>query len=243
MYREFVRQMKVSERKLLGDALLADTNPRDRRRDTLKWLAVGMGGLILCAVPVIAASHLIPEGVVRGGWQRVAVMACALTIAVFSLAGLICFYVMTQVIRSHFEVNRLRSEFRRETAPEIRNALADGQVIVKEVAATAVIELAEYEDEGSGWLFDIGAGQVLFLKGQSYEPEDESLPWPNSEFEIVRTRHGKMWVGIFCHGEELEPVRVLELSDCRHEIAWKDGEELLAGEINSVADSLLDKAT
>lgn len=182
----------------------------------------------------------MPGGMVRGPEDLAAVVACGFIVAIFGLAAIVCLYAMISILQSRFQMHRLQATFARDRVPVIREALADGRVKVKHVTAAAVIELAEFEDEGSGWLFDVGSGQVLLLKGQKYVPENEADPWPNSEFEIVRTQRGAWWMGLFCRGTELKPIRTLELSDCRKDFAWgEDREELLDGDISSVADGLL----
>ncbi|HEV7591346.1 MAG TPA: hypothetical protein VGO40_24750, partial [Longimicrobium sp.] len=54
----------------------------------------------------------------------------------------------------------------------LTRALEDGRVTVKRVSAVAVIEIEPLEDEGTGYVFDLGDGRVLFLKGQEYVPTE-----------------------------------------------------------------------
>jgi hypothetical protein len=37
-----------------------------------------------------------------------------------------------------------------------------------EVLATDAVTIEEYEDEGAGFIFDVGNGQLFFLNGQQY---------------------------------------------------------------------------
>lgn len=64
------------------------------------------------------------------------------------------------------------------------------------------------------------------------------MRWPNSEFEIVRTVHGDVWVGIFCLGEELAPVRELETSQCIDDFVWEAREEVLEGDLEQFVKSI-----
>jgi hypothetical protein len=63
--------------------------------------------------------------------------------------------------------------------------------------------------------------------------------WPNSVFEFVRSREGKLWLGMVCRGEALTPLRTIELGACRDDVRWEDRGELLTGDISMIADSLL----
>ena len=114
-----------------------------------------------------------------------------------------------------------------------------GEVVPSDAAAKAVIELEEFVDEGGGYIFDIGDGQVLFLKGQQYFPVNDEMPWPNTSFEIVRTNPGNRWVGIFCYGGELPPIRTIETSECNEDVVWAEHEEIADGDLESFAKSLL----
>ena len=120
----------------------------------------------------------------------------------------------------------------------MKKALENGRVSIKKVKSNRVIEIEEYEDEGAGYIFDIGNGKILFLKGQRFFPADESMEWPNSEFEIVRTVHGNLWIGIFCYGKGLEPAQVIPTSKCKQDIVWADREDLLNGNVDDFAHSI-----
>ena len=155
-----------------------------------------------------------------------------------ALAAIICLYAIIVLLGGHVRWSRYHRDFVRRDIPEIEAALDDGRVFVKRVSAEAVIEIVEFEDEGSGYIYDIGGGRILFLNGQRIFPVDEEMAWPNSEFEIVRTVHREMWVGIFCSGRELAPVHELETSACIDDIVWADREEVLDGDIEQFAHSI-----
>ncbi len=55
----------------------------------------------------------------------------------------------------------------------------------------------------------------------------------------MRSRQGGLWLGIVCRGEEMTPLRTLDLGDCRDDVRCEDREELLTGDIDMIADSLL----
>jgi hypothetical protein len=136
----------------------------------------------------------------------------------------------------HVVVRSVRNERNREYADaylakrqrELARVLEDGRVTVKRVPAVAVVELEPMEDEGSGYLFDLGDGRVLFLKGQEYMPTgDDDPPWPNTEFEIVRATLDNTFIDLHCHGDALPPLRVIPGDDCDPESAWHEREEVL----------------
>ena len=115
-----------------------------------------------------------------------------------------------------------------EIAPLIESALREGLVSSKKVSASSVIVIEEFEDEGSGYLFDVGNTQTLLLKGQTYYPIVDDNPWPNSDFEIVRTTDGKYELGLFCTGHELKPDRTFQTEDCIDNFVWDAKEELFS---------------
>jgi hypothetical protein len=65
------------------------------------------------------------------------------------------------------------------------------------------------------------------------------MPWPNTQFEIVRTVVGNHLVGVFCQGEKLEPRRVIAMEECQDDIVWADREELVDGDLEQFANSTL----
>ena len=221
--------MNDQERALLNE-LVANAVRPVTLAGTVKWVLVWIGGIVLCA---LAATALISLGVhpVIGG----------IIGGPLGIAAIICLYAIIVLIGSHRHWSRIHRDFMREELPKIQKALEDGNVFVKKISANAVIEIVEFEDEGSGYIYDVG-GRILFLKGQRFYPVNEDMPWPNSEFEIVRTIHGDIWVGIFCFGKELVPIRELETSVCIDDIVWADREEVLDGDIEQFAKSIMNSA-
>ena len=230
MFRESIRPMNNRERGYLQD-LIAPTGATVPLAGTVKWVGVWTSGLVLCLLMV---SGLVMLGVHPILWGAVA--------GVIASAGIVCLFAIMTLITGYLRWRGYDRAFLRDEVPLIAAALEDGTVSVKSVAASAVIVLEEFEDEGSGAIFDIGGGKILFLKGQHFFPVDEDMEWPNTEFEIVRTASGNRWVGIFCSGQHLEPSRVIPLADCPEEFAWgEDHEEILEANLNDFATSLLSR--
>ena len=227
MYREFTRTMNDRERAVLEEMLEGGTSPVTLA-GTIRWIAVCVAGLGSCG---LATALLI--------WLEVHPILGGAVGGVIAVVGIIFLYGIIQGITSHFDWRRYHQEFVRDVIPIIREGLSDGRVHVKSIAATSVIEIREYEDEGSGYIYCVGNGRLLFLKGQAYYPHEDDIPWPNTEFEIVRTVFDDFWVGLFCHGVELTPERILEMDECRDHIVWEDREELIEGELMEYTQSLI----
>lgn len=105
----------------------------------------------------------------------------------------------------------------------LREALDDNRVEVYNVEATRVI--VEIDEHGPQvYYFELCENRVLRLKigsihWPSVDPGNgcalyvglENGAWPNDHFEIVRTVTGGLWVGVFCLGEKLEPLRQINV--------------------------------
>jgi len=228
MYEELVRQMRPSERSELESM----TRPESLLNIwlTLKWIAIWTACLI--------ASGLLVYGLIRAGLVAILVVVLGPVL----LLSIFCIYAIGLLVSDYIRWHRIDRRYISKVVPELRKALEDGRVVAKRVVASAVIEIEEYEDEGPGYIFDLGEGKLLFLKGQRFFPVDDSMPWPNTEFEIVRTAYDNQWLGIFCYGEKLEPIRRIPSHECRDEIVWADREELIEGDLERFADSLLKRA-
>lgn len=218
--------MNDQERSRLTD-LITNPKPFVTLAATMKWIAIWSCGLAICALVAFAMMLSLGAGIIAG-----------LSLGPLAIAGIICLYAILTLSSSHLHWTGIHRDFVRYQIPEIQRALENGKVYVKKVIATSVVLIAEIEDEGSGYLYDVGDGKVLFLKGQQYEPVELSMSWPNSEFEIVSTVHGEIWVGIFCQGELLTPVVEIPTSDCVDDLVWDEREELLDDSLDNILKSI-----
>ena len=211
-------------------ALGREATPPVDRRQTWKWTGVWFVGLVMCGLLAVGLVSHLPNVTLAG------VLA-----GVLAAAGLICLYALIAVITGHVRWSRYHKGFTRNTLPKLQSALKEGRVDVKRVAALGVIEIAELEDEGPGYLFDVGDGMTLSLKGQRYVPAEASddRHWPNTDFEIVRSATEHLWIGIFCSGKPLQPVAVIESTKCKDDVLWSEREELLQGTPEAVLKTLL----
>ena len=221
------RKMNRAERAFLMD-LVTDKPPTVTLKGTFWWSCVWSVAIVICGalVGVMLALEINPLLVGLAGGP----------VLLFAIASL---YAIIALWSSYIHWSRYEKRFRDHDAPEIKRALEDGHVTVKKVVASAVIEIVEFDDEGGGYIFDVGDHQVLFLKGQHFITVDEEMEWPSNDFEIVRTAVGNRWVGIFSYGTELLPIRSIETSDCRDDIIWSDHEQLVQTDLQSFARSLL----
>ncbi|HEY0152592.1 MAG TPA: hypothetical protein VGB92_11385 [Longimicrobium sp.] len=225
MIEVHVRPMNAAER---ADLELAMRPPGPRRRQPLP--ASEAWGPVLVAVLTLAVIAL------AGGNKGGLVIAGA---AVVLVAGYQLVAAAVRNKRNREYVDAYIAKRHRKLA----RVLEDGRVTVKRVRAVAVVELQPMEDEGAGYLFALGDGRVLFLKGQDYEPtDDDDPPWPNTDFEIVRAALDDTFIGLHCHGDALPPLRLIPGDDCDPQSAWHEREELLDMTLDEAVKTVLRQA-
>lgn len=213
MIQEFVREMSAEERSSLERAIRFE--PPGNWRYTLRaigrgarWL--GLSGALLLMIG-LAAAPLVSGGI---------------TVAL-SAVGLFMLYDFITALAEQRRLRRRRESFAPQALRKLARILEDGRVTVKRVRALAVVEIQPIEDEGMGYVFDLGDGRVLFLKGQDFDTPDDEAPWPNTEFEIVRTVVEGRMLGLHCHGTALPPLRVIPAADVDPQKGWDEREEVL----------------
>ena len=222
MIQEFVREMSAEERAWLQSAMRphpAALWQSDSLRET--W---GLAAVWILTLVVIAGTG----GTNTGGF-----------VVAGAAGGLFIGY--------RFAAEAVQKGRRREfheahtghLSRELSRLLEDGRVAVKRVRAVAVVEIEPLEDEGTGYVFDLGDGRVLFLKGDDYVPAEEEAPWPNTDFEIVRTADGSMLLDLHCHGTALPPLRVVPRDDVDPEKGWDEREEVLEMTLDEAVRTVL----
>lgn len=228
MYAELTRAIHEKERAEL-ETMASRQTPPVTFAGTMKWISLwGLG--IIAWIAVLTGMSLV----------NISPIIVGLVCAPLGGFAIICLYAIIVLIQSYFRLRKYQRDFLQTRLPAIRNDLAHGQVSVKQVSAQAVIAIVPIEDEGGGFIFDVGDGKLFFLKGQEYEsPVTTTMPWPNTDFEIVQTIPGKIWLGIFCSGTKLEPVHEIETSECKDEIVGANQEELVEGDLHQFAATLL----
>ena len=222
MFETFTRTLNDRERSRLQKAI-AQAQHNASPFAAFQSLLIGSAVTIACGYAAVAAIVTINPFVGP---------LFAMPLGFGAVLGL---YFVIQTIEGFREGCRLA----RSTIPACRAALEEDQVAVKRIVASRVIEIESSEDEGPGYLFHIGDGRLFVLIGQDSDDLIEPAPWPNTEFELARTLRGDFWLGIFCRGVELVPVRVLQPSDCDADFVGSDREEIIAADLEEYADSLL----
>ncbi|MFC1834625.1 hypothetical protein ACFL2Q_07820 [Thermodesulfobacteriota bacterium] len=225
MYQEVTRDMSERERQLLRKWL--DATPRVARTQAItRVLALLVGIALLTAVEIYAAAH-----------STSTILHCVIAVA-FILQTSFCVIVVIDLIRDCFR-RRSYVAFSRRTNPLIRKALDEGKVLSKKVTASSVICIDAFEDEGSAYVFEVEEGRSLLLKGQEYSyADEEDMPWPASEFEIVRSLDGEIWIRLFSTGKELEPLRCVGMENCTEEFACSWKEEVINNTPSEILESL-----
>jgi hypothetical protein len=161
--------------------------------------------------------------------------------ALLGLVVLGLFVVVRPLVKDAAEKARRREFFENYDAHRTRETtrvLQDGRVKVRRVQASAVVEIEPLEDEGTGYVFDVGDGRVLFIK-DAFLPADDETPWPNTDFEIVRAAADGRLLAVHCHGTALRPLRVVRRGDVHPEKGWDEREEVLRMSVDEAVRSVL----
>ncbi len=227
MYHESTRDMSERERQELLESLRF-SSPVSAGH-TLKWGAMWAA--------VFVASTVL--GIVLLSSDKSHVVLVALPLFVTVLASVVSFCGFFVIVSNYFNWRKRTRDFHHQSDSLIRSALEHGKVLSKRVTAQSVITIEEFEDEGAGYIFDVGDGKSLILKGQQYFPVQEDMPWPSSEFEIIRSADAGVWVGIFSSGKPLAPSRVVKMEDCNNDFFWADMEEVVQGTPDEVLATIL----
>jgi hypothetical protein len=198
MLQKIQRPLTDNERRSLSIPLSIE--PVVKLSDTLPWFALWSGVLVICLC-LLAKGLFRPDGP-SGVWMGV--------IPIVVILGILSFYAACIVIRSYFHWPGHARRFARDTVPKLKAALADGHADVSLVISDSVIVIEECEGLAT-YLFDLGDGTSLQLRGQDILPENEDAAWPARQFEIVRTRLDGLLVGIFAETEPVPKVRTVPL--------------------------------
>jgi hypothetical protein len=224
MIREFTRRMQANERRQLEQAA-------KRPSDATLWRTVRRIGfwllIIVLCVGLSALLLLLPDP------------ARSVLLVVPSIGMVVCLGVIVLLIVDHWHNAQVERTWRREVLPRFERALHDDLVLVRRVQSSAVIEIWQFEDEGDSYVFDVGSGKLLYLKGQWTELRDDEGPWPNTDFEIVRTARDHLFVDIVVYGEKLEPIRSIDHSEIADYDAWEERDAIIVGKLDEFADSLI----
>ena len=222
MIEEFVREMSAEERASLQRAMRprpAGVWHSDDARETWVLVAVWILALVVIALT---------------GRRSAAGFVAALTVG-----GIL---VGRRLVKAAAGKARRRTFFEGYDAHrsrEVARVLEDGRVTVRRVHAVAVVEIEPLEDEGTGYVFDLGDGRVLFFKADFVPVDDDGASWPNTDFEIVRAAAGGELLDVRCHGTALPPLRVVRHDDVDPQKGWDAREEVLPMSVDEAVRTVL----
>jgi len=91
--------------------------------------------------------------------------------------------------------------------------LENGRASVCSITSDRAIVIEDWVYDDPAYIFDLGDGRSLYLRGPEYRPKDDDAPWPARQFEIVRTSPDGLWVGVFTGREPLSQVRRVPMAE------------------------------
>jgi len=197
--------------------------------NSLFWFAVWSGTCLACFAGLMTLFALLDEP--SGLWFIV--------IPIPVIVGILSFYAACIVVSSHFRFAGYSRHFIRETAPQMLAALSDGRASVLRVTSDNLI-VVDGSDAFEGdmtYIYAIGDGTSLYLRGQDIGPEDRDATWPARSFEIVTTRAHGLWIGILACEGALEPSLTIPLEEMPEDYWWTsepESESILSGEPEEV---------
>ncbi len=125
--------------------------------------------------------------------------------------------------------------------------LAEGNVEVVHVEATAAAEVEEIEDLGLNFFLEIGESKLLFLSGQylydvAYEMDKNEVErpgrFPNTKFDLVRAPHSRQLLRFECLGEPLRLAKKYRVPrQEKHFFELQDG-QIFPGTLSTLEQDL-----
>jgi len=91
----------------------------------------------------------------------------------------------------------------------LKSEIYFGDVEMVNIKSNKVIIRKDSEDFGMGYYFDLG-DKTLFLQAQHLDVLNHSKKFPNTDFEIIRTKRHKILIDYKIKGEYLKPVKMLK---------------------------------
>ena len=181
-------------------------------RGLLLWSMIWFGlGVLLLAVYWVA-------------WHSWILVAAMTVVGLFEIINLETFFRWRGYARD--------TEKRREV--EYGRILRDNAVQVTEITASKVAVLAEHEDEGDLFVFDVEDGRLFWLHGQCVGPTMGRRAWPNDHFEIIRSLDGTVELGMKGLGKKIETI--VELSHEEFASLSLPKDEIVAGSMDTIRD-------
>lgn len=93
----------------------------------------------------------------------------------------------------------------------IEREIKEGKAQIVRITTNKAIKREDLGDFGSGFYLKIDDHQTLFLQGQYLDDFQDLKKFPNSEFEMIKTKlFGNDMIDMKFYGEYLEPEKVLK---------------------------------
>jgi hypothetical protein len=92
----------------------------------------------------------------------------------------------------------------------IEHEINFGEAEIIKLRTDKVIKRKDPEDFGSGYYLKIDDNRTLYLEGQYLDELQYSRKFPNTEFEIIRTKWHNELLEIISTGEYLKPAKKLQ---------------------------------
>ena len=233
MLEKYERPFNVAERASLAAGL--DRGPPSRRR-MLRWLSIWLA-IVAVGILILSCIALLFDG--KPGWPA---LIGAVLAGVTFVACIIAGYCAYAVVAGYRRTVYYAANFAQKTAPQIRAALQDGRTSVCRVTSVGVIVIEEFEDEGSAFIYDLGDGTCLYLRGEGYYLDNvPGTSWPVRQFDLVRAAANDLWLGVFNRERRLEPELEVSMEEMPREYAWGDSprsESVLPGRPSDVLSQL-----
>lgn len=225
MIKKYIRQLNNSEKKIIKEKL--DKNEKDSNKLSSQFRLLAVITLLLLGVFILAL--FFPNR----DWIAIKV---ALTI----IAPILIIGILGLFFPSYLHWKKYHENFKLNIKPKCVKALEENRVDVKKVESHSVYFIEQFEDEGNGYVFDIGGNRCLFLKGQDYEFAQNNNKWPNSSFEIVRIPSTREILGIFAYSDKLKPQKIFKSSEyANEEYLWGSFEEVVNQPANEFIRTIL----
>ena len=133
-----------------------------------------------------------------------------------------------------------RRSNRKRRAAHLRE-LETGQVKALHCTVSGVVELAELEDEGPGYFFQVDERRVLFLQGQYLYDYQGREDFPNDCFDVVIVPESNLVIEIRPLGRPLTPERIYDPHDEKHDLSdmyYPEDGEILGASLSTLIEDL-----
>lgn len=211
MYKQYTRALSAREERLLASRSMGRL-----KAELLKGL-VGWSTIWLS----LGAALFVVYRMVWHSWMPLAAMV---VLGLFALINLDTFFRWRGYARD-------TEQWRATVYGKI---LEEHAVQITEVTSSRVAMLAEQEDEGALWVFDVGDGRLFWLSGQGVGPTLGKRAWPNEHFEIIRSLDGTVELGINGLGRKIQSITALAPEEFASLNLPKD--ELVAGTMDTIRE-------